>query len=220
VSHAAITVSVSPARAGITIKQTLTLVANTNDNAGVAWTTSSGGGALSASSSQSGAQVTYTPPAVAGVYTVTATSVSDATHHAAVTVGVTDLTGVHTYHNNLGRDGANTREYALTPASVKTETFGRLFSCPVDAGVWAQPLWVANLGIGGSPHNVIFVATAHNSLYAFDADVSPCMQLWQANLIDVHHGGNSGEISMQATSEDFGVTGTPVIDPQSNTLYA
>ena len=89
-------------------------------------------------------------------------------------MGVTDLAGVYTYHNDLARDGANAQEYALTPANVNTATFGKLFSCAVDGAVYAQPLWVANLSIGGGRHNVIFVATAHDSLYAFDADASPC----------------------------------------------
>ena len=87
----------------------------------------------------------FTAPASAGVYTVTATSVTDTDRSAAITVGVTDLAGVYTYHNDLARDGANTQEYALTPANVNTATFGKLFSCTVDGAIYAQPLWVANL---------------------------------------------------------------------------
>jgi hypothetical protein len=219
VSPANISVSVSPARAGIVVTQTALFTATTNDYGGVKWNISPAGGSFSAASSKSGTAVTLTAPSTAGVYTITATSVTDTAQQAAVTVGVTDLAGVYTYHNDLGRDGANMQEYALTPANVNTTAFGKLFSCTVDGAVWAQPLWVANLSIAGRRHNVVFVATAHDSLYAFDADANPCTQLWQVSLIDASHGGTSGEISIHRVDGDFGVTGTPVIDPQSDTLY-
>jgi len=138
------------------------------------------------------------------------------------------LPGVYTYHNNLARDGTNTRENILTPVNVNTATFGKLFSCPVDGAAYTQPLWVPSLGIGGGTHNVIFVATQHDSLYAFDADSSHCTQLWQVNLLDSFHGGTAGESSVpwadvgsgyMDIQPEIGVTGTPVIDPVSRTLY-
>src|SRR5207249_912940 len=79
-----------------------------------------------------------------------------------------------TYHNDNSRTGANTQEYALTTANVTTSTFGKLFSCTVDAAIYAQPLWVANVSVSGVNHNVVYVATQHNSVYAFDADSSAC----------------------------------------------
>jgi len=232
VSPEDITVSLSPARAGVVMTQPLTLTAITNDYAGVNWSISPPGGTFSAQSSASGAPITLTAPSTAGVYTVTATSVVDGTDSASITVGVTDLAGVYTYHNDLARDGANTQEYALTPTSVNTATFGKLFSCTVDGAVYAQPLWVANLRIGSDRHNVVLVATAHDSLYAFDADASPCMQLWKVSLIDTSHGATPAEVTIAATttnwlvglgggsaSPEFGVIGTPVIDPASGILY-
>ena len=232
VSPEDITVSLSPARAAVVVTQTLTLTATTNDYAGVNWSISPAGGAFSEPNSASGAPVTLTAPSTAGVYTVTATSVVDGTDSASITVGVTDLAGVYTYHNDLARDGANTQEYALTPTSVNTASFGKLFSCTVDGAVYAQPLWVANLSIGSNRHNVVLVATAHDSLYAFDADASPCMQLWKVSLIDTSHGATPGEVVVAATttnwlvglgggsaSPEFGVIGTPVIDPASGILY-
>jgi hypothetical protein len=232
VSPAVISVSVSPARAAVAVTQALALTATTSDYAGASWSISPTGGAFSAPNSASGAQVTLTAPSSAGVYTVTATSVADPTKSASITVGVTDLAGVFTYHNDLARDGVNTQEYALTTKSVNSATFGKLFSCTADGAVYAQPLWVANLSIGGSRHNVVFVATMHDSLYAFDADTSPCVQLWNASLIDTSHGATSGEVSVAAgttywlvgagggdTAPEVGVTGTPVIDPASGILY-
>src|SRR6202049_4518992 len=159
ISPAVITVAVSPGRAGVTVTQALSVSATTNDNAGVAWSVSPAGGAVNPATSLNGAPVTFTAASAAGVYTLTATSVTDAAHSASLTVGVTDLPGVYTYHNDLARDGANTREYALPPADVNTSSFGKLFSCTVDGAVYAQPLWVANLSVGGAVHNVMFVAT-------------------------------------------------------------
>src|SRR5204862_5508153 len=172
---------------------------------------------------------TFVAPNAAGNVAVTATSVADATKSATATLAVTDLRGVTTYHNDLSRDGANTHEFALTTSSVKTATFGKLFSCSVDGAIYAQPLWVANLTIGTTIHNVIVVATQHDSVYAFDADsnASPCVPLWQANLIDAAHGGTAGEASASGglvgsgfgdISPEVGITGTPVIDLSTNTL--
>ena len=233
ISPAVITVAVSPGRAGLTVTQALSVSATTDDNAGVTWSVSPAGGAFNPGASLNGAPVAFTAAPAAGVYTLTATSVTDATHSASLSVGVTDLPGVYTYHNDLERDGANTREYALTPANVNTSSFGKLFSCTVDGAVYAQPLWVANLSVGGAVHNVVFVATQHDSLYAFDADASPCTQLWKVSLIDTGHGATAGETPVLSGNADFlvgfgpggdiapevGVTGTPVIDPAGAILY-
>ena len=84
----------------------------------------------------------YTPPALAGVHVVKATTVAAPNISGTATVAVTDLAGVFTYHNDKARTGLNSREFALTPATVTTATFGKLFSCPVDGAIYAQPLWV------------------------------------------------------------------------------
>jgi hypothetical protein len=225
------TVSVSPLRAALTTTQALNITATTNDPAGVTWTAT--GGSLVPTTSASGTPVAYTAPLTPGTYTVTATSVSDGSDSASTTIYVTDLLGVYTYHNDLARDGVNAQEYALTPATVRT-TFKKLASCQVDGAIYAQPLWVANLTLGGVNHNVVIVATQHDSLYAFDADVntSPCTPLWHVSLIDAAHGGSSSETTVPSGTTGYlvgggsgditpevGVTGTPVIDPTSHTLY-
>ena len=175
--------------------------------------------------------ITYTAPSTAGSYTVTATSVTDTLVSASFSVSVTSLAGVYTYHNDLARDGVNSQEYALTTSNVNTSTFGKLFSCPVDGAIYTQPLWVANLTINSAKHNVVFVATQHDSLYAFDADAKPCVQLWHTNLIDSAHGGSSGETTVPSGGSGYlvgggagditpevGVTERPVIDPTTDTL--
>ena len=170
----------------------------------------------------------YTAGTAAGTHTIVATSIANATQSASAVAAVTDLVGVYTYHNNLARNGANTQEYALTTSNVNTATFGKLASCPVDGAIYGQPLWVANLTVNGTKHNVIFVTTQHDSVYAFDADASPCVKLWSASLIDAAHGGLTGETSVPGTLvgmgfgnilPEVGVNSTPVIDPSTSILY-
>jgi hypothetical protein len=234
VSPASITVTVTPRRGAITVSQTLALSVSSNDLAGVSWNVAPAGcGSVSPLSTPGSGLVVFTPPATAAACTVTATSLTEASQSAAVTIGITDLAGVYTYHNDQARDGANTHEYALTPANVSTATFGKLFSCTVDGAIYAQPLWVANLAIGGGRHNVVFVATQHDSLYAFDADTSPCTKYWSVSLIDAAHGAPAAETSVPSgfanspigqgvggdIAPEVGVTGTPVIDPAASILY-
>jgi chitodextrinase len=224
-------VAITPVRGGATFSQSLnftTSLQNDISAAGVTWTSSGG-----TFGSQGNTAATFIAPNAVGNVTITATSVADATKSASAIFVVTDLTGVTTYHNDLSRDGANMHEFALTTSSVKTATFGKLFSCSVDGAIYAQPLWVANITIGAALHNVIVVATQHDSVYAFDADsnANPCVPLWHANLIDAAHGGTAGEGSVASGSgglvgagfgditPETGVTGTPVIDLGTNTLY-
>lgn len=122
---------------------------------------------------------------------------------------------VLTYHNDLSRTGLNQYETLLTPSNVNVTHFGKLFSHAVDGLVYAQLLYVSGLVIGGQTHNVLFVATEHNSVYAFDADSNfgaNASPLWQASL------GRSVPNQYTGAGE-IGITGTPVIDPSSQTLY-
>jgi hypothetical protein len=223
-----------PERGGLTVTQTLTVtatIANDSSNVGVNWS-ATGGGSFSSSSSASGTPVTYTAPATAGAVTITATSRADMTKNASAAIGVTDLSGVLTYHNDLPRDGTNTREFALNAGNVSSATFGKLFSCTVDGAIYAQPLWIAHVTLSNVKRNVVIVATQHDSVYAFDADASPCQQLWHANLLDAGHGANPGESPVPSGTSgnlvgsgygditpEVGITGSPVIDPSANTLY-
>jgi hypothetical protein len=237
-SKTAVSVTISPKRGGLTVTQPLPITVNVlNDIGAVGVTWSASGAACSGAScgtftNVTSTSATYVAPVAAGIYSITATSVADVTKSASNSIGVTDLSGVLTYHNNVSRDGTNTREFALTVTNVNMSTFGKLFSCHTDGAIYAQPLWIPNLPVAGAPHNVIVVATQHESLYAFDADTAPCTTLWHVSLIDSAHGGTVGETSVPSAgtgalvgsgygdiSPEVGITGTPVIDPGTNTLY-
>ena len=135
---------------------------------------------------------------------------------------------VLTAHNDTARTGQNVNETILTPSNVNPTQFGKLFSQPVNGSIWAQPLYVANVTINGQLHNVVYVATTGNYeynkaqtftgdyVYAFDADTNGganANPLWQVSLLTAPV-PTPGSYPYQ-----FGVIGTPVIDPSTNTMY-
>lgn len=166
--------------------------------------------------------IDYIPPPIAGSHTITATLMTNASVSGSAQVNVTDFPGTLTWRNDNSRSGVNRQELALNPATVSSSTFGKLFSCPADGPldgyVYAQPLYVPNLLIpGNGMHNVVFVATENDSVYAFDADANPCKQLWQKSLIPT---GSQAVSNGNTEIEPFvGITGTPVIDRSASVLY-
>jgi hypothetical protein len=126
---------------------------------------------------------------------------------------------VTTYHNDLARTGQNTQETILTPANVNSTQFGKLYSVPVDGAVYAQPLYLWAVNIAGGTHNVLYVVTEHDSVYAIDADTGTVYL--QVSLIP--SGGStvssSGDLGCSDLIPEIGISGTPVIDPATGTLY-
>lgn len=125
------------------------------------------------------------------------------------TVVISPGTDVTTYHNDIARTGQNTTETILTLANVNKATFGLLRNLAVDGRVDAEPLYLSQLSVGGSAHNVVFIMTEHGSAYAFDSDTGA--QLWKVSLL------GSGETSSDdrgcgQVSPEIGITSTPVID--------
>jgi uncharacterized protein (TIGR03437 family) len=142
----------------------------------------------------------------------------------ALVTSVSAQVSVPTYQYDVSRAGANQNEVALTPSNVNANQFGKLFSYPVDGYVYAQPLYLPNVNIAGrGMHNVGFVVTEHDSVYAFDADGpgDPAGgPLWQVSFL------GPGVTTVPAADTgcdqiipEIGITGTPVIDPNSGTLY-
>ena len=142
-----------------------------------------------------------------------------------VTSSIPNFVGVLTQHNDNGRTGQNLNETQLTTADVNTTSFGKLFSVPVDGYIYAQPLYVPNVSIADGVHNVVYVATEGDSVFAFDADSGA--SLWQASLIDTAHGGTPGETTGDMQEDlgctdlvpQVGITSTPVIDPSGGVIY-
>src|SRR5713226_4183020 len=134
------------------------------------------------------------------------------------------LTGVNilTYHNDDALTGVNPNEDILTPDNVNANNFGQLFSFPVDGYVYAQPLYMSAVSIGGDTYNVVFVATEHDSVYAFDADGSVTEPLWKRSFIEPDAGVTSvptEDVISRDIVPEVGITGTPVIDGSTGTLY-
>src|ERR1019366_4570580 len=138
---------------------------------------------------------------------------------------------VLTQHNNNSRTGANLNETVLNTSNVNSTQFGKLFSIPVDGQVYAQPLYVSNLSIpGAGTHNVVYVATEHDTVFAFDADGGAL--IWQTTIgVPANCGSQSNPVlaSSQCPAgvvppftnlfPEVGITATPVIDSGTNTIY-
>jgi len=138
---------------------------------------------------------------------------------------------VLTAHNDNARTGLNSNETVLTQTNVNMFGFGKIFSQPVDGPVYAQPLYMFGVAITNKGfHNVVFVATQHDSVYAFDADTnagSNSPPLWHASFINPAAGitavptadASSPFPDCQTFVGEIGIVGTPVIDSVGGTLY-
>lgn len=209
------TVSVNPQIVSLTPSQTQQFQASTT---GVTWAVDNiaGGNSTVGTISSSGL---YTASATPGSRTISATSGSQSGSASAI---VQNYAGVFTWHYDNGLTGQNLSESALTPANVTSLHFGPIFSDAIDGYAYAEPLYVANVSVPGSgSHNVVFVATEHDSVYAFDADQQG-PPLWHASFINPSAGITtvpSTDTNCTDLVPEVGITSTPVIDRSTNTLY-
>jgi hypothetical protein len=146
----------------------------------------------------------------------------------------TTITPVIMQHNDLSRTGQYLTETTLTPSNVNSTQFGKVFSYPVDGQMFTQPLYVPDVTINGTSHNVVYVATENDSVYAFDADGLSSTPLWQVNYLDSTSSlsvtpvpcgtdGSTTDISCNVFPY-YGITGTPGIslatqNPATGTMY-
>jgi hypothetical protein len=132
------------------------------------------------------------------------------------TIPAGSAVNIPTWHVDSNRSGLNAGEIALGSSNVSPGTFGKLFSYRVDGYVYGEPLLMSNVTINGGTHNVVYVATEHDSVYAFDSDnYGTGAPLWKVSLL------NPGEspVVTNVIQPFQGVTSTPVIDPATNTIY-
>ena len=151
----------------------------------------------------------------ASTTTVTFTGTSGSLTHAATlaltvqAAGRTNAPDVTTYHFDVARDGLNAQETILTPGNVNATQFGRIGFDAVDGKVDAEPLYLANVPMGSQYRNVLYVASEHDSVYAFDADTGA--QLWKTSILGSGETTSDDHGCSQITPE-IGITSTPVID--------
>jgi hypothetical protein len=129
---------------------------------------------------------------------------------------------VTTSQYDNARTGADLNETRLTPQNVNAASFGKLFTLQVDGDIYAQPLYLAGVEIPGKgKHNVVFIATEHDSVYAFDADGQPSTPLWQVSFVAGAGVTTVPAIAVQCPfiRPEIGITPTPVIDRETGTLY-
>jgi hypothetical protein len=173
----------------------------------------------------SGQPISFTASASAasGTASVVFTGTSGTlTHTATLTLTVTSASNppptssvdITTYHVDVARTGLNPSETTLTTSNVASSTFGLLRTLAVDGHVDAQPLYLSGLTVGGQSHNVLYAASEHDSVYAFDADTGT--QLWKTSVLGSGE-TTSGDHSCSQITPEIGITSTPVIDRKAGT---
>ncbi len=215
VGGAAPSITAQPADQNVHTGQTATFSVGAAGSAPLSYQWRKNGGAIAGATGTS-----YTTPATTSAdsgsaYSVVvsngAGSITSRNAQLTVTAAVARGSDVVTYKNDLARTGQNLSEQILTPGNVNSSGFGKLRFLNTDGKVDAQPLYLSALNIGGTAHNVVFVATENDSVYAFDADNGAL--LWQVSLLPA--GETVNDLPPESCDQvlpTIGVTSTPVID--------
>lgn len=213
------TITAQPANQTVLVGESATFAVTAKGNAPLAYQWHKNGTNISAATLSSYTTApTGTSDSGATFQVVVTNSVGSVTSNSAtLTVnsgsgGAGGSAGVLTYHNDVARTGQNLNETTLTPSNVNSSTFGKVGFLSTQGKVDAEPLYVPNLTIGGSAHNVVFVATEHDLVYAFDAD--NFSQLWQTSVLGSGETPSDSHSCSQITPE-IGITSTPAIDTKA-----
>lgn len=206
-------ITTQPSNVTVTVGETATFTVVANGTAPLSYQWTQAGAKVGTNSASYTTPVTKLTDNGAAIQVTVSNSVGS-TPSNTVTLSVIapppSSVNVLTYHNDIGRTGQNLNETILTTSSVNSNSFGKKSFLSTDGLVDAEPLYVSNLKIGGTTHNVVFVATEHDSVYAFDADTFT--QLWKVSML------GSGETTSDPVGgcgqvqPEIGVTSTPVID--------
>jgi hypothetical protein len=220
------TITTQPANQTITAGQTATFSVVASGTAPLTYQWQKNGSAITGATAASYTTPVTTTADSGELFRVVVSNSAGNTTSMSATLTVNPGTSnstvdVLTYHYDNGRDGQNLNETALTPANVKSATFGKKGEFTVDGHVDAQPLYLSQVTIGGQKKNVLYVATEHGSVYAFDADsISGATStfLWKITTL------GSGETTSDTrgcgqVSPEIGITATPVIDRTRNAIY-
>jgi hypothetical protein len=211
------TITQEPANQTVTAGQAATFTVTATGTAPLTYQWFMNGSAVGTNSNSYTISQTTLAQTGAQIYVTVTNAVSTATSQTVtLTVNAvqTSTVNVLTYHNDVARTGQNLSESTLTTANVKSASFGMVGNLSVDAGVDAEPLYVSNLTLGGGVHNVVYVATENDSVYAFDADTFA--QLWHVSVLGANETASDNRGCGQV-SPIIGITSTPVIDLSAGT---
>src|SRR5580692_8040424 len=206
-----------PANATVTAGQSATFTVTATGTAPLTYQWFMNGSAVGTNSNTYTISQTTLGQTGAQIFVTVTNAVSSATSQTVtLTVNAvqTSTVNVLTYHNDVARTGQNLSESTLTTANVKAASFGMVGNLSVDAGVDAEPLYVSNLTLGGGVHNVVYVVTENDSVYAFDADTF--VQLWHMSVLGANETASDNRGCGQV-SPIIGITSTPVIDLSAGT---
>ena len=204
-------ITTEPASVSVTVGSTATFTVAATGTAPLSYQWSRGGTAISGATA---ASYTTAPTVItdngATFTVVVSNSVGSATSTPPATLTVSAVAvNVTTFHNDVGRTGQNLNEITLTPSNVNSASFGLLRTLSVDGKVDAEPLYLTGLTVGGATHNVLYVVTENDSVYAFDPDSGT--QLWKTSVIGTGETTGDGQGCDQVVPQ-IGITSTPVID--------
>jgi hypothetical protein len=203
-------ITAQPSNQTVSAGQTATFSVTATGTAPLGYQWQESGANISGATSASYTTQATTTVDNGATFSVVVSNSAGSTTSNSATLTVTPVgTDVTTYHNDVARTGQNLTETTLTTANVNQQTFGLLRSLSVDGLVDAEPLYLSQLPMAASAHDVVFVATEHDSVYAFDSDTGA--QLWKVSLLGSGETTSDDRGCGQVTPE-IGITSTPVID--------